>query len=117
MCIGRGLIMKGIGIDIVSVSRLSDKVADKILSKKEMSEFNSYLKTDRERAMEFLGGRLAAKEAYIKAIGVGTYEGINLTDISVYKDINGVPRFKGTPNARLTLSHDAGVAVAVVVIE
>ena len=41
MCVGRGLIMKGIGIDIVSVSRLSDKVANKILSKKEMSEFNS----------------------------------------------------------------------------
>ena len=83
--------MKGIGIDIVSVSRLSDKVADKILSKKEMAEFNSYLKTDRERAMEFLGGRLAAKEAYLKAIGVSTYEGILLPDLSIYKDSTGVP--------------------------
>ena len=68
--------MNGIGIDIVSVSRLSDKVADKILSKKEMSEFNSYLKTDRERAMEFLGGRLAAKEAYLKAMGVDNFQGL-----------------------------------------
>ncbi|MBQ8206477.1 MAG: 4'-phosphopantetheinyl transferase superfamily protein [Bacilli bacterium] len=109
--------MKGIGIDIVSVSRLSDKVADKILSKKEMAEFNSYLKTDRERAMEFLGGRLAAKEAYLKAIGVSTYEGILLPDLSIYKDSTGVPKFRGIPNARLTVSHDAGVAVAVVVIE
>ncbi len=109
--------MKGIGVDIVSVSRISDKVANKILSKKEMVEFNSYLKTDRERAMEFLGGRLASKEAYLKAIGISTYEGVSLPDISIYKDENGIPHFKGVPNARLTLSHDAGVAIAVVVIE
>ena len=31
--------MKGIGIDIVNVKKLSDKVADKILSKKELAEF------------------------------------------------------------------------------
>lgn len=110
-------MMKGIGIDIVSVSRISEKVANKILSKKEMVEFNSYLKTDRERAMEFLGGRLASKEAYLKAIGVSTFEGFSLPDISIYKDQDGVPRFKDIPNARLTVSHDAGVAVAVVVIE
>ena len=42
---------------------------------------------------------------------------ISLPDFSIYKDENGVPKFKGIPNARLTLSHDAGLAVAVVVIE
>ena len=109
--------MKGIGIDIVNVSNLSDKVAKTILSLKEMVEFNDYMKTNKVRAMEFLGGRLASKEAYLKAIGVGTYEGVNLADLSIYKDENGVPKFKGVPNAKLTLSHDAGVAVAVVVIE
>lgn len=108
--------MKGIGIDIVGVSGLSDKVANKILSKKEMVEFNSYLKTNRKRAMEFLAGRLASKEAYLKAIGVGTYEGVSLPDISIYKDENGEPKFKDIPNAMLTISHDAGLAVAVVVI-
>lgn len=109
--------MKGIGIDIVGVSGLSDKVADKILSKKEMVEFKDYLKTNRQRAMEFLAGRLASKEAYLKAIGVGTYSGVSLPDLSIYKDENGEPKFKGIPNALLTISHDAGIAVAVVVIE
>lgn len=108
--------MKGIGIDIVSVSRLSASVADKILSKKEMVEFKGYMKSDKERAMNFLGGRLASKEAYLKAIGVGIYQGVALTELSIYKDENGVPKFKNIPNALLTLSHDAGVAVAVVVI-
>ena len=36
--------MKGIGIDIVNVLDLSDKVANKILSRKEMVEFKAYLK-------------------------------------------------------------------------
>ena len=67
--------------------------------------------------MRFLGGRLAAKEAYLKAIGVSTYDGVNLVDLSIYKTENGVPKFKGVPNAFLTLSHDAHLAVAVVVIE
>ena len=53
--------MKGIGVDIVSVSRLKASVADKILSKKEMTEFNAYLKSNKVRAMEFLAGRLAFK--------------------------------------------------------
>ena len=109
--------MKGIGVDIVSVSRLKANVADKILSKKEMSEFNAYLKTNKVRAMEFLAGRLACKEAYLKAVGVGSYEGVPLPDLSIYKDENGVPKFKGMDNVRVTVSHDNGVAVAFVVIE
>lgn len=109
--------MKGIGIDIVCIANLNKEVADRILSKREMLEFKSYLKTDKDRAMEFLGGRLASKEAYLKAIGVSTYEGFSFPDLSVFKDENGVPKFKNIPNARLTLSHDGGLAVAVVVIE
>ena len=85
--------MKGIGIDIVSVSRLNAKVADKILSKKEMVEFNDYMKTNKVRAMEFLAGRLACKEAYIKAIGAGPGE-VPFPDLSIYKDNNGIPKFR-----------------------
>ena len=88
-----------------------------ILSKKEMIEFNAYLKTNKVRAMEFLAGRLACKEAYLKAVGVGSYEGVPLPDLSIYKDENGVPKFKGMDNVRVTVSHDNGVAIAFVVIE
>jgi len=109
--------MKGIGIDIVDVSKLSASVADKILSKKELAEFETYMVSNRQRAMEFLGGRLASKEAYLKAIGVGTYEGINLPDLSVYKTEAGVPKFVDMPGVFLTVTHDANLAVAVVVIE
>ena len=109
--------MKGIGIDIVNVKNLSAKVAEKILSSKELADFNSYLKDNKTRAMEFLAGRLAGKEAYLKAIGVSTYEGISLPDISIYKNVHGEPKFRGAPKAHLSISHDAGLAVAIVVIE
>ena len=109
--------MKGIGIDVVNVKKLSDKVAHKILSKKELAEFNSYLKDNKKRAMEFLGGRLAGKEAYLKAIGVSTYEGISLPDIAIYKNVHGEPKFKGAPKAHLSISHDGNLAIAIVVIE
>ena len=102
--------MKGIGIDIVSVSRLSDKVADKILSKKEMAEFNSYLKTDRERAMEFLGGRLAAKEAYLKFIGTGLKGGIS--SLSITPDGN---KFANNKDVIIKYSNELPDAVTCVV--
>lgn len=109
-------MIKGIGIDIVDVSRLSERVADKILTKKELAEFKAYLKTSKSRAMEFLGGRLAAKEAYLKAAGVGIYNGISLTELTVVKDDNGIPKFKDNPSCFLSITHDAGMAVAVVII-
>ncbi len=109
-------MMKGIGIDIVKISRLSERVADKILSDKEMKEFKTYLDVNKKRAMEFLGGRLAAKEAYLKAVGVGMYNGISLNQLKVVKDQFGNPTFEDTPNCFLSITHDAGVAVAIVVI-
>ena len=106
-----------VGIDIVDISRLSEKVADKILSTKEMIEFKGYLKeSNKKRAMEFLGGRLAAKEAYLKAVGVGIYNGISLTELQVVKDEHGNPTFKNIPACFLSITHDAGVAVAMVVL-
>ena len=64
-----------------------------------------------------LGHIAVFKEAYLKAVGVGSYEGVPLSDLSIYKDENGVPKFKGMDNVRVTVSHDNGVAVAFVVIE
>ena len=109
-------MMKGIGIDIVDISRVSEKVADKILCKKEMLEFKGYLNSNKTRAMEFLGGRLAAKEAFLKAVGVGIYNGISLTELQVVKDQFGNPTFKDNQSCFLSITHDAGVAVAIVVV-
>ena len=68
-----------------------------------MSEFNDYLKTNKVRAMEFLAGRLACKEAYLKAVGVGSYEGVPLPDLSIYKDENEIPDLDGFELAEMDL--------------
>ena len=74
-----------------------------------------------------LAARFAAKEALAKALGAPV--GMNWHDAEVVSEESGRPRFdlRGTVLARandlgvvsvhLSLSHDAGIASAVVVLE
>lgn len=109
-------MIKGIGIDIVDFSKVSEKVADKILAKKELAEYKGYLQSNKERAAAFLSGRLAAKQAYLKAAAVDLYDGVSLTELVVTKDENGNPYFKNNPSAFLSIAHESGLAVAVVIL-
>ena len=71
----------------------------------------------------------AAKEAFLKAVGMGIGCGIAMTDIAVYHDELGAPYYAltgaaqqklqemGARQAWLSLSHEAGMAAAVCVIE
>ena len=72
------------------VSWIKEKECSCYICNNVQNSFNAYLKTNKVRAMEFLAGRLACKEAYLKAVGVGSYEGVPLPDLSIYKDENGV---------------------------
>ena len=118
-------MMKGIGIDIVDISRLSEKVADKILCKKEMLEFEGYLcrYIDSEQHVtpygtseEWQQENYQNIKAFLKAVGVGIYNGISLTELQVVKDQFGNPTFKDNQSCFLSITHDAGVAVAIVVV-
>ncbi|MCA8938638.1 MAG: holo-ACP synthase, partial [Planctomycetes bacterium] len=76
-----------------------------------------------------LAARFAAKEATLKALGTGWDKGLGLNQVEVERDEEGPPRIKlhgaalEKANAMkvtsiwLTLAHDAGVAVATVVLE
>lgn len=103
-----------IGTDIVKISRLKDKesLAKKILSKK---EFEIYL--SRANKEEFLAGRFAAKEAFMKAVGKGLSTA-PLNEIEVRYDDNGAPFifFKDKEYA-CSLSHDGEYAIATVLYE
>ena len=71
----------------------------------------------------------AAKEALLKAMGVGLSGGIALREIGVCHDENGAPHYKLTGAAAeklramsggtiyLSLTHEGGTAAAVAVIE
>ena len=62
------VVIKGIGVDIVSLNRIKNNLyplSEKILSNREKEIFNN-LESER-RKIEFLGGRYAFKEALFKA--------------------------------------------------
>lgn len=111
----------GIGVDVCALDRFAAAAAragvlDRLLTP-----------TEQRGRPETLAGRFAAKEALAKALGAPA--GLVWTDCTVSSDASGRPSFTlgGTVAARaaelgvatvhLSISHDAGVAVALVVCE
>jgi holo-[acyl-carrier protein] synthase len=117
----RGVIV-GIGVDVVDVARFG-------ASLERSPGLRTRLFTEDERTLPLasLAARFAAKEALAKALGAPS--GLHWHDCRVVKDEAGRPSFvlTGTVAARaellgatvwhLTLSHDAGIASAMVVGE
>lgn len=121
----------GIGTDITSTLRFSHDIErygkrflEKIFTPGEIAEGDS--RADREI---YFSGRFAAREAFFKALGTGWGRGLSLKEVSVEKDSNGRPYFNLSPQVQavldeqgitrvhLSITHDADLAQAVVVME
>lgn len=118
----------GIGIDVVPVERFADSLRrtpalrSRLFVAEELTTASGA-----QRSAESLAARFAAKEALAKALGAGG--GMAWTDAQVRTDDAGRPSIevRGTVAARaaergvtrwhLSLSHDGGVASAVVIAE
>ncbi|OQA78981.1 MAG: Holo-(acyl-carrier-protein) synthase [Tenericutes bacterium ADurb.Bin239] len=103
-----------VGIDIVYIPRFvgKDKLAARILSKNELEIYN--LRPNKE---EFLAGRFAAKEAFLKAIkeGIGRIA-FHKIDIKYQRD--GRPEIHHDGKVYpVSISHDGDYAVAIVEIK
>ena len=112
----------GVGIDVVDIERFTRHLerTPRLLQR---------LFVDEERTLSpaSLAARFAAKEALAKALGAPV--GLRWHDVTVRRDPSGRPHLEvtGTVAARaaqlgvaslhLSLSHDAGIAGAVVVAE
>jgi holo-[acyl-carrier protein] synthase len=112
----------GVGIDVVDVARFGESLErtpallDRVFTPAEAS-----------RPLASLAARFAAKEALAKALGAPV--GLAWHDAEIVSEETGRPRFelRGTVAARaetlgalhvhVSLSHDAGIASAVVVLE
>jgi holo-[acyl-carrier protein] synthase len=110
-----------IGLDLVEVGRierLSGKWGRRFLKRVfTEEELRSALK--RKRAFEHLAARFAAKEALIKAAGLRPrWQKIEVSNAS-----SGEPYFSKLPGeldpgrVKLSLSHTAGIAAAIVLVE
>ena len=102
-----------IGCDLVYVPRVKERIAEAVLTDKERQDMAS---CPEMRRLEFLAGRFAAKEAVMKAYGVGM-KGMLFTDIEVSYDEHGAPyaTYKGQRIA-ISISHDGDYAYAVAII-
>ncbi|MFB6982114.1 holo-ACP synthase [Streptomyces scopuliridis] len=118
----------GVGIDVAEIERFEEslrrtpQLADRLFSESEL-----LLPSGERRGVASLAARFAAKEAVAKALGAPA--GLRWTDAEVCVEDSGQPRLRvrGTVAARaaelgvrswhVSLSHDAGVASAVVIAE
>lgn len=98
-----------VGIDIVEHKRINIKIAHKILTSKEMIQFNS-LKSSQART-EYLSSRIAAKEAIIKATNLK----YKFKDIEVLRT-SGKPKLN-IKNINLSISHERNYSTAICIIE
>lgn len=85
----------GLGTDLLSQNRVGElfnkfnsKFVNKILSYDEISLFNNIIKN---KQINFLAKRFSAKEAILKACGIGLGRGILLKDISILNNNAGKP--------------------------
>ncbi|MGA5868551.1 holo-ACP synthase [Streptomyces cinereoruber] len=118
----------GVGIDVAEIDRFAASIerTPGLLSRL-FVEDELLLPSGERRGVASLAVRFAAKEALAKALGAPA--GLLWTDAEVYVEETGQPRLRvrGTVQARavelgvrhwhVSLSHDAGVASAVVIAE
>tara|TARA_B100001123_G_scaffold74598_1_gene83987 strand:+ start:72 stop:458 length:387 start_codon:yes stop_codon:yes gene_type:complete len=82
----------GNGVDIIENRRIKKSITNKkfvtrVYSKSEINESNKI-----KNKVAFFSKRFAAKEAFVKAIGIGFRNGINFNDISVKSIKLGKPK-------------------------
>ena len=119
----------GFGLDVVEIARigrlLASATGDRFLARCFTDRERTFCDRFQDRAQRY-AARFAAKEAASKALGVP--DGIGFHHVEVVRD-RGAPTLAlhgaaekraaelGVARVHLTLSHDAGVAVAAVVLE
>lgn len=124
-------MIRGIGIDLVEIERVrallarhGDRARRRLFTPGELADCE-----ERADPAECLAARLAAKEAALKALGVGKGPGLLWTDLETRRSESGQPIIElsgrareyaerlGVTRATLSLSHEAGIACAMIVFE
>jgi len=109
----------GIGIDVVDIARFEDSLVRTPTLKERL-----FKASELDRPIHSLAARFAAKEAIAKAMD--SKENFHWQDVEIINLASGKPTFQLTgatadflrgKKVHLTLSHDAGIASAMVVIE
>ncbi len=112
----------GVGIDVVDIDRFEQS-----LERTPAMRERVFTEAERGRPLASLAARFAAKEALAKALGAPT--GMGWLDAEIVNEASGKPQFEirgsvlsrandiGAHTIHVSLSHDAGIASAVVILE
>ena len=120
--LGANTVIGGLGIDLAEIDRFekaqekNSRFAEKVLTATEFELFSHY--TGR-RALEFLAGRFAVKEAFSKAYGTGIGQ-VKLQAVETLNDPQGKPYIKQDlfdGVVHVSLSHTATLVIAEVILE
>ena len=125
------MMILGVGLDVVETERVARALAahgrrfeERVYSPAELA--GCAHRVDRAQA---LAVRFAAKEAFLKALGTGWVRGLSLRQVEVVEQRGGRPALKlagaAATHARrkrvrkihVSLSHQPGLAAAVVILE
>ena len=123
--------MRGLGIDLCEVGRIERELkrGDAFLRRFFTNSERAYIASRGQMGAQSAAAMFAAKEAFLKAVGTGIGGGIALDEIAVEPLPGGAPVYRltgasqarlgelGAERAFLSLTHEAGMAAAVCVIE
>jgi len=121
----------GVGLDVVETERVARAMAahgrrfeQRVYTPTELADC-----AERGDRMQALAARFAAKEALLKALGTGFAGGFSLMEIEVTRSDDGQTGLRlgarvaaragerGVRRVHLSISHQPGLAAAVVVLE
>ena len=83
----------GTGVDIVENSRMKKLITNKTFLIRVFTNKEILISKKIKNKTLFFAKRFAAKEAFVKSLGTGFRDGLNLKDISIINDKLGKPSF------------------------
>ena len=84
----------GVGVDIIENRRIGKLIKKRIFIKRTFSENEISFSKKTTNKTNFFSKRFAAKESFVKSIGIGFRNSLKFVDIEIFNDINGKPYFK-----------------------
>jgi holo-[acyl-carrier protein] synthase len=122
-------LIYGVGVDIIRVKRIGealerwgDRMVKRVLSREEEEGMGRI--GDESARILFVAGRFAAKEAVLKAIGIGHQLGVRWGDVSIVSDTLGKPEVylsgkalgfameRGIERVLVSITHEGDYAMA-----
>lgn len=115
-----------VGLDVVNVERFEKLVNNNSFLQKYFTEYEREYIFTRPKPVETLAGLYAAKEAFLKALGIGIGRGVDLIDIQINHDELGKPFYNVSNYTKLekfnfnssdlSISHTNNVSTAICVL-